>query len=455
MANDGTVFVTDGSELEEHHANVTSSDTLLRRDGTPVVCFICGANHLKQNCPRYDPNHVPKKSSDVPKKSTDSDEKPKAKAFTTIAGNDDWDDDYEDGAYMFYSPSNIVPDIKTTCFEPDLQDDTEVKYDHILQHSKGAVNPMWMLLDNQSTVNVFYNPRLLRNIRKAPNFLTIYSTGGPTETNLIGDLPGFGVIWFHPKGIANILSLSKVKKKFRITYDSAGSDTFDVHLDGGKVRSFIPSDSGLYFSNIQNPKFVNSCLSNVFVNTVAENKSKYSTQDYLRAVTARKLQSIVGTPSYQEFQNIVSTNRLRNSPIHQADVIAAEDIFGPSLQVLKGKTPRQKTTHVHANNINIPPVILLKYKYITLAADIMFVNGLRFFTSKSRGIKFTTIEYVKNAKADTLFNSMTQIKNVYLQPGLIIDELFVAEKFTLTDSLLLELSSTRAPEMNMFPRWNA
>ena len=103
---------------------------------------------------------------------------------------------------------------------------------------------MWMLLENQFTVNVFYNPRLLRNIRRAPYFLKIYSTGGSTKTNLIGDLPGFGVVWFQLKGIKNILSLSKVKKKFRITFNSAGSDTFDVHLDGGKVRSFIPNDSG-------------------------------------------------------------------------------------------------------------------------------------------------------------------------------------------------------------------
>ena len=71
--------------------------------------------------------------------------------------------------------------------------------------------------------------------------------------------------------------------------------------------------------------------------------------------------------------------------MYEADVIAAEDIVGPSLQVLKRKTPWLKSTHIQADNINIPPVILLKYKYITLAADIIFVNGLKYFTSKSRG----------------------------------------------------------------------
>ena len=28
-----------------------TSDMIMRRDGTVVKCFICGANHYKNNCP--------------------------------------------------------------------------------------------------------------------------------------------------------------------------------------------------------------------------------------------------------------------------------------------------------------------------------------------------------------------------------------------------------------------
>jgi len=31
----------------------------------------------------------------------------------------------------------------------------------------------------------------------------------------MGDLPGNGKVWFHPQGIANILSLAKFKEKYR------------------------------------------------------------------------------------------------------------------------------------------------------------------------------------------------------------------------------------------------
>ena len=44
-----------------------------------------------------------------------------------------------------------------------------------------------------------------------------------------GDLPGYGTVWCHPEGIANILSLARVADKktegskdrlYRITHDS-------------------------------------------------------------------------------------------------------------------------------------------------------------------------------------------------------------------------------------------
>ena len=92
------MFVTRATEELDHHANVTSGDTLLCCDGTPIECFICGENQLKQNYHRYDPNHVTNTSGGGDGKGTNSDNKPKAKAFTTIASNDDWNDDYEDGA---------------------------------------------------------------------------------------------------------------------------------------------------------------------------------------------------------------------------------------------------------------------------------------------------------------------------------------------------------------------
>jgi hypothetical protein len=70
------------------------------------------------------------------------------------------------------------------------------------------IPPAWILLDNQSTVDVFHNADLLDNIRHADGFMDIHCNAGMTSTNLVGDLLGYGEVWYNPNGIANILSLS-------------------------------------------------------------------------------------------------------------------------------------------------------------------------------------------------------------------------------------------------------
>jgi hypothetical protein len=44
--------------------------------------------------------------------------------------------------------------------------------------------------------------------------------------------------------------------------------------------------------------------------------------------------------------------------------------------------------------IKIPPEIIRIYENVTLAADIMFVNGLIFMISVSRKIKMKTVEHM-------------------------------------------------------------
>ena len=83
----------------------------------------------------------------------------------------------------------------------------------VTQHS-GRLPPEWILLDNQSTVDVFTNRHLLKNIWRSKKDMFTHCTAGVAKTNLIGDLPGYCTVWYHPNGIANILSLSKVKEKY-------------------------------------------------------------------------------------------------------------------------------------------------------------------------------------------------------------------------------------------------
>jgi hypothetical protein len=63
--------------------------------------------------------------------------------------------------------------------------------------------------------DVFYNKDSLKNVRKSKTRMDIHwCNAGVTRTDLIGNLPGYGIIWYHPNGIASILSLARrVKEK--------------------------------------------------------------------------------------------------------------------------------------------------------------------------------------------------------------------------------------------------
>ena len=69
------------------------------------------------------------------------------------------------------------------------------------------------------------------------------------STDIVGDLPGYGTVWYHPTGIANILSLSCAINIFTVTYDSANGNNFRMHKENGGDRLFRQSENGLYFWN--------------------------------------------------------------------------------------------------------------------------------------------------------------------------------------------------------------
>jgi hypothetical protein len=118
------------------------------------------------------------------------------------------------------------------------------------QAGDGKIDEDWVLLDSQSTCDVFYNPKCLSNIRdnEAGSEMHIHCNAGIVVVRTIGDLAGYGTVWFYPDGIANILSLALVQKQFRVTFDSTTGNEFTVH--NRSMRKFPMSTRGLYYCNM-------------------------------------------------------------------------------------------------------------------------------------------------------------------------------------------------------------
>ena len=196
--------------------------------------------------------------------------------------------------------------------------------------------------------------------------MSIYCNAGVTTTTQVGTLPGYGEVWYHPTGIANILSFSRVRAKgFAVSYNNK-KDTFNIKGADKTEHTFKKSNQGLYYLDTDTNKHDGS----VFITTVADNKSKYSQRDYNRAVEARKLLCKIGRPSQQTFLRILERNLLPNCPVTRRDAVNAEAIFGPDIGSLKGKTVRTSSTPVMPTLNDLPPDIMAQYREVTLTIDI-------------------------------------------------------------------------------------
>ena len=79
-------------------------------------------------------------------------------------------------------------------------------------NDKAGIPDSWILLDSQSTVDMFKNKKLLINIRDAKKALSLHCNAGIATLNKIGDLPGYSTVWFYEDSITNTLSLNNVRR---------------------------------------------------------------------------------------------------------------------------------------------------------------------------------------------------------------------------------------------------
>ncbi len=149
-----------------------------------------------------------------------------------------------------------------------------------------------------------------------------------------------------------------------------------------------------------------------------------------------KLEDFIGNPTERELTGMVRKKLIANCPVTVQDIHNANRIFGPDLANLKGKTTRKQPEHVRVDYVKIPRDLVKMHKYVTLVADVMFVNGLPFLVTSLRGISLVTIEFLPSRTAKRLALTLERVLKVYARGGFVVQTMMMDMEFKKLVDLL-------------------
>ena len=111
------------------------------------------------------------------------------------------------------------------------------------------------------------------------------------------------------------------------------------------------------------------------------------------------------------------------------DVEIAEDIYGPDITTLKGKSTRKQPPVVVDDQVDVPDELIQTWNDITLCIDNMFVQGQVFLVAINTTIRYRSATHLKNQSTQELYAGLDRILRIYNTAGYRIGNIHCNREF--------------------------
>jgi hypothetical protein len=115
---------------------------------------------------------------------------------------------------------------------------------------------------------------------------------------------------------------------------------------------------------------------------------------------------------------------------------------------MRGQTARRLLESVMTNHVEISRAILERHQRDTLAVNVMFVNGVPFLVSISRGINLVTKEHTPSRTTKQLAAGIRRVMDLYSRGGFQVGTALMDNEFESLRNLvpILVVNTTAAKE---------
>ena len=147
------------------------------------------------------------------------------------------------------------------------------------------------------------------------------------------------------------------------------------------------------------------------------------------AHAARKLYHECGAPPLQRLKSMLRTGQVHNTPVTPADVDLAEKIFGPDIPTLKGRTVRKTPPTVKEDAPHIPPELLKQRNDLTLAMDVMYIQGHPVLTAIDNIFKYQMVSWTVDRSMKEFYRAIDVFTRKYNESGCTITKIRCDQEF--------------------------